>query len=255
MLRCISLFSGVGAYEKALTNLGIPFEIVAYSEIDKYASMSYSLIHGVPEELNLGDIARIDETKLPKDVDLITYSSPCTDFSRAGYRKGLIDKDGNKTQSGLFFDAVRIIKYCQPKYAISENVKDLVGKKFKGEFEIMLKTLDDAGYNNYWKVLNAKNYDIPQNRERVFVVSIRKDIDKGRFTFPGIKPLTKSLYDLLEDEKDVDERFIVPKEKFENMKCSKYNMNRKLLQDKHYATALMANDFRDPKCVEVRRHD
>lgn len=203
-MKVLSLFSGIGAFEKALDNLQIPYELAGFSEIDKHAVKSYCAIHGVPESMNLGDITKIDEKALPKDIDLITYGFPCQDISLAGKQKGLFNDDGTQTRSGLFFEALRVIETTQPRVAIAENVKNLTGKKFKQQFALVLESLDEAGYNNYWKVLNAKDYGIPQNRERVFIISIRKDIDKG-FEFPEPFPLKLRLKDMLDDE--VDEKF------------------------------------------------
>ena len=203
-MKVLSLFSGIGAFEKALDNLQIPYELAGFSEIDKHAVKSYCAIHGVPESMNLGDITKIDEKALPKDIDLITYGFPCQDISLAGKQKGMFNDDGTQTRSGLFFEALRIIEATKPKIAIAENVKNLTGKKFKEQFELVLKSLEEAGYSNYWKVLNAKDYRIPQNRERVFIISIRKDIDKG-FEFPEPFPLKLRLKDMLDDE--VDEKF------------------------------------------------
>lgn len=205
MIKLLSLFSGIGAFEKALDNLGIEYELVGYCEIDKFASRSYSAVHKINEAKNFGDITKLDEKKLPKDIDLVTYGFPCQDISVAGNQKGFIDDEGNATRSGLFFEALRVIRETKPKIAIAENVKNLTSKRFKTEFEIVLSSLEEAGYNNYWKVLNAKDYGIPQNRERVFIVSIRKDIDHGLFKFPKPFPLEKRLKDMLEDE--VDEKF------------------------------------------------
>ena len=199
-LRLLSLFSGIGAFEKAL---GDKVELVNYCEIDKYAAKAYSLIHNVPEDLNLKDVTKVDTSKL-KDIDLITYGFPCVDISRAGKQKGFVDDDGNVTRSGLFFEALRIIKDTQPKYAIAENVKNLVSKKFKTEFKTVISELDKAGYVSYYDVLNAKDYGIPQNRERVFIVSIRKDLHQG-FNFPKGEPLKLRLKDMLESE--VNEKF------------------------------------------------
>lgn len=204
MLNVLSLFSGIGAFEKALDNLNIPYNLLAYCEIDKYASKSYSAIHGVPESKNLHDVTKIDILDIDDRVDLITYGFPCQDISNAGKQKGFTDEDGNRTRSGLFFEALRIIDDYKPKFAIAENVKALTSKKFKEEFKTVLESLEEVGYVNYWQVLNAKDYGIPQNRERVFIISIRKDIDKG-FTFPEAIPLTLRLKDLLED--DVDEKY------------------------------------------------
>lgn len=198
-MKLLSLFSGIGAPEAALKRMGVDYELVGYSEIDRFASKSYCAVHGVDEEKNLGDITKIDETKLPKDIDLITYGFPCQDISAAGKQKGMFNEDGSKTRSGLFFDALRIIETAQPKVAIAENVKALTQKKFKDQFALVLNSLEDAGYTNYWKVLNSTEFGIPQNRERIFIVSIRKDIDNGSFTFPEGFELEKRLKDVLED--------------------------------------------------------
>lgn len=205
MIKLLSLFSGIGAFEKALDNLKIEYELIGYCEIDKFASRSYSAVHKINKAKNFGDITKLDEKKLPNDIDLVTYGFPCQDISVAGNQKGFIDDEGNATRSGLFFEALRVIAETKPKIAIAENVKNLTSKRFRTEFEIVLNALEEAGYNNYWKVLNSKDYGIPQNRERVFIVSIRKDIDHGLFEFPKPFPLEKRLKDMLEDE--VDEKF------------------------------------------------
>lgn len=214
MLNVLSLFSGIGAFEKALDNLNIPYNLLAYCEIDKYASKSYSAIHGVSEDLNLRDVTKVDMLDILDDVDLITYGFPCQDISNAGKQKGFTDEDGNRTRSGLFFEALRIIEDFEPKFAIAENVKALTSKRFTEEFRIVLESLEEAGYNNYWKVLNAKDYGVPQNRERVFIISIRKDIDKG-FDFPDPIPLELRLKDLLEDE--VDEKYYLRTDQYEKL--------------------------------------
>lgn len=206
-MKLLSLFSGIGAFEKALDNLDIEYEVANYCEIDSYASKAYSLIHGVPESKNLGDITKVDTSKLGK-IDMVTYGFPCQDISLAGFQRGF-EHEGEQTRSGLFFEALRIIEDTKPAYAICENVKNLVSKRFKNEFEIVLSSLEEAGYNNYWKILNAKDFGIPQNRERVFVISIRKDIDDGNFEFPQPKPLELRLKDMLEDE--VDDRYYLKK--------------------------------------------
>ena len=132
-MRLLSLFSGIGAFEKALKNTGIQTEIVNYCEIDKYASKAYSAIHGVSESLNLGDIRTVNTEKMPRNIDLITYGFPCQDISVAGSMKGF-EHNGQKTRSGLFYDALRVIRELQPEVAIAENVKALASKKFEGEF-------------------------------------------------------------------------------------------------------------------------
>ena len=203
-MKVLSLFSGIGAFEKALERKGIDFELVNYCEFDKYASKSYSLIHNVPEVMNLGDITKVNIEDLePYSADLITYGFPCQDISNAGKQRGF-EHDGQLTRSGLFFYASEIIGRVKPKVAICENVKALTGKKFTKEFETVLQTLEDMGYKNYWQVLNAKDYGIPQNRERVFIVSIRNDIDK-KYEFPTSIKLELRLKDIL--EKEVDEKY------------------------------------------------
>lgn len=216
-MKVLSLFSGIGAFEKALDNLNVPYELAGYCEIDKYASKSYSAIHGVPESMNLGDITKVDAKQLPKDIDLITYGFPCQDISLAGKQKGLFNADGTQTRSGLFFEALRIIEETQPCVAIAENVKNLTSKKFALQFKIVLDSLEQAGYNSYWKVLNLKDFGLPQNRERVFIVSIRKDIDNGQFKFPNGFPLELRLKDLLEEQ--VDEKYYLSK-KMINYVCA-----------------------------------
>lgn len=200
-MKLLSLFSGIGAFEKALDRLNINYELVNYCEIDKYASKAYAMMHDCDESLNLGDITKIDTTALPNDIDLITYGFPCQDISLAGKQKGF-EEDGERTRSGLFFEALRIIEDKKPKVAVCENVKNLTSKKFQKEFNIVLSSLEEAGYKNYWKVLNAKDYGIPQNRERVFIVSIREDLDSGLFKFPEPLELKLKLWDMLDREVD-----------------------------------------------------
>lgn len=225
----MSLFSGIGAFEKALERLKIPYELVGYCEIDPFASKAYSLLHGVPESMNFGDITKLNEKILPDNIDLITYGFPCQDISIAGLQKGFTDVNGEKTRSGLFFDALRIIEHTQPQVAIAENVKNLAGKKFSKQFSIVLDSLEAAGYNNYWKILNAMDYEIPQNRERVLIVSIRKDIDTGIFQFPEPVPLKKCFGDMLEDE--VPEKYFLTPEKLASIEYSSFNQEADSIQE------------------------
>ena len=206
MIKLLSLFSGIGAFECALRRGGYQFETVNYCEIDPYAAKAYSQIHGISEDYNLHDVRQVN-TLLMDNINLMTWGWPCQDISVAGKQRGFTDSDGNRTRSGLFFEGLRILETLQPEYAIAENVKALTGKKFTAEFETVLTSLDKAGYNNYWQVLNAKDYGVPQNRERVFIVSIRKDIDTGTFTFPEKQPLQLRVKDMLEPE--VDEKFYI----------------------------------------------
>ncbi|MGJ0908877.1 DNA cytosine methyltransferase [Clostridium botulinum] len=211
MLKVRTLFSGIGSPERALKDLQIPYELVDFCEVDKYAIKSYCAVHGVSEEKNLGDITKVWGRNLPY-ADLLVWGFPCPDISVAGKQKGI--KEG-ETRSGLYYEGFRILKETRPKYSIIENVKNLVGKRFKADFESMLEDIESLGYNNYWKVLNAKDYGIPQNRERVFILSIRKDIDTRTFKFPKGFDNGLRLKDFLEDT--VDEKFYIPQEKTEKL--------------------------------------
>lgn len=196
-LRVLSLFSGIGAFEEALNNIGVDYDLVNYCEFEPYIAKAYSLIHNVSEDLNLGDITKVDETKL-KDFDLMTYGFPCQDISALGNQKGFFDEDGNMTRSGLLFEAMRIAKYKKPKYMIAENVRALTSKRMQPQFKEMLNMLDEIGYNSYYQVLNSKDYGVPHSRNRVFIVSIRKDVDDGTFKFPDkqdLKIVASDLYD------------------------------------------------------------
>lgn len=204
MIRVFEAFAGYGSQSIALRNLGIEHEVVAISEIDKYAIKAYEAIHGPTN--NLGDICKIDPKDIPQH-DLFTYSFPCQDLSVAGKQAGL----GKGTRSGLLYECEKIIEHCRPKYLLLENVKNLVGKKFKAQFDKWLEYLEGLGYANYWQVLNAKNYGVPQNRERVFVVSILEEHEP--FEWPTPIPLDKCIADILEDE--VDEKYYIDDKRVE----------------------------------------
>ena len=300
-----SLSAGIGAQERALRQLNIPYEIIGSCDCDKDAVLSYAAMRfNLKEEMktfnfpskeqmieelqsknvgydfqkskhsiisrtsenkikqyyiadklskNLGDISKVE--KLPY-ADIVTYSFPCTDLSVAGKGEGMTlkcDKCGHSwpidfsstskenicpncgnevtssTRSGLLGQVQRLLSIsCQentlPKYLLLENVKNLVGKKFKPQFDAWVKWLDSIGYNTYYKVLNAKNFGIPQNRERIFVISIRKDIDDGTFQFPSEIPLTTRLKDILET--NVDEKYYISNERVNQI------LNSDFLQEK-----------------------
>lgn len=255
VVKYLSLFSGIGAFEKALERLKIPYELVGYCEIDPFASKAYSLLHGVPESMNFGDITKLNENSLPDNIDLITYGFPCQDISIAGLQKGLVDESGQKTRSGLFFDALRIIEHTQPQVAIAENVKNLTSKKFSKQFETVLNSLNEAGYNNYYRVLNAIDYEIPQNRERILIVSIRKDIDTGIFEFPESVELKKCLGDLLESE--VPKKYFLTPEKLKSIEYSSFNqVSGATIQEwGGICKTLLARDYKDPKCVRMVKNE
>ena len=246
-MKVLSLFTGIGAFEKALKNIGIDYKLIGFSEIDKYAIKSYCAIHNVSEEKNLGDITKIDITKLPKDIDLITHGSPCQDFSVAGKQAG--GDLGTGTRSSLMWNTINIVTYCKPKYVIWENVKNLLSKKHRHNFDSYLSIMESLGYNNYYDVLNAKDYGIPQNRERVYTVSIRKDIDNGKFLFPEKEILKLRLKDMLEDK--VDEKYYLDNAKISKIKNSSFIQEKRRIQEKEYCDAILARDWKDPKCVQV----
>lgn len=291
----IELFSGIGAQERSLRQLKIPYRIINTCDCDKDAVLSYAAMRfnideamktyqfptqdKMIEELqnkgfgydfmkskhtitsrtpinklkqyyiadklsnNLGDISKVD--RLPY-ADMVTYSFPCTDLSVAGKGEGMVNKcscgyswpidfsDDNEslvcpscgakvqssTRSGLLGQVQRLLAVSKkentlPKYLLLENVKNLVGKKFKPQFDAWIRWLDSIGYNTYYHVLNSKHFGIPQNRERIFAISIRKDVDDGKFKFPEQIPLTTRLKDIL--EKNVDEKYYLSSDKVESI--------------------------------------
>ena len=196
-IRVFEAFAGYGSQSMALRRLGIDFEVVGISEIDKYAIQAYMAVHG--DTPNYGDISKIDWSSVP-DFDFLTYSFPCTDISTAGQQKGLAE--GSGTRSSLLWECRKAIEAKRPKYLLMENVKNLVSKKFTPYLKEWLRFLEGQGYSNYTKVLNAKDFGVPQNRERVFMVSILGEVS---FHFPKPFTLEKRLKDVL--EKYVDESF------------------------------------------------
>ena len=279
-LKIFESFSGYGSQSIALENIGIDYEVVATSEIDKYAIIAYDALHRhnmnteveqkTKEEMveylqnkriawdskkekcmlpksekqirqlyeacvrskNLGDISNIKVEDIPKH-DLFTVSSPCTDFSVAGKTKGAMwtckkcetkfnpfetnftskcpncgSEEITKTASSLLVECSKIIQYCRPKFIFMENVKNLVGKKFKPFFDKWCEYLESLGYTNYYSVLNGKDFGIPQNRERVFMISIHGE--HTPYEFPKGFPLELRLKDMLEDK--VDEKYYLPQE-------------------------------------------
>ena len=208
MIKVNELFAGIGAFRKALINQNIPHEIVGISEIDKYAIKSYEAMYG--ETRNYGDISKIERLDY---ADLWTYGFPCQDISLAGDMKGIVK---GETRSGLLHEVERLLEVAKeegtlPKFLIMENVKNLVSKKFIGDFQRWIDKLSDLGYTTEWKTLIASDYGIPQRRERVFAVSVRKD--RGGYSFPEPMLLEKKFRDLLEEE--VEEKYFLRKEMFE----------------------------------------
>ena len=219
-LKVLELFAGIGALSKALERLGIEHEIIDAVEIDKYAIKSFNAIHNTNFEPQ-------DITQWNKDieVDLLMHGSPCQDFSISGKQAG--GDIGSGTRSSLMYETIRIVGKLRPKYVVWENVKNLLSKKHRHNFDAYLETMKSLGYTNYYQVLNAKDYGIPQNRERVFTISIRNDIDKD-YIFPEPQELKLRLKDMLEDK--VDE---------------KYYLSDKMIK---YISATGTAGFKNPDC-------
>ena len=244
MVRVLELFAGIGACSKALTRLGIEHGIVDAVEIDKYAIRSFNAIHGTNFEPQ-------DITQWDKDikVDLIMHGSPCQDFSVAGLNKG--GDKGSGTRSSLMYETLRIVEKLKPKYVIWENVKNLLSKKHRHNFDAYLEAMEKLGYHSSYQVLNAKDFGVPQNRERVFTVSIRNDLNVD-FKFPEKQELTIRLKDILEPQ--VDEKYYLSDEQTRRLKMTTYNSGSEKVRVQDTdgeARTLCARDYKDPKCVRV----
>lgn len=210
-LRVFEAFAGYGSQHLAFNRIRkqfpeFDFKVVGISEIDRYAIQAYKAIHG--ECPNYGDISKIDWSQVP-DFDFFSYSFPCTDISNAGVQKGLAE--GSGTRSSLLWECCKAIEAKRPKYLLMENVKALVSQKFLPYYKKWEQYLAGLGYDNYCKVINATECGIPQNRERIFIVSI---LDNDRpFHFPEPIPLEKRLKDLLEPE--VDDKYVLSEKAIE----------------------------------------
>ena len=232
-MKVLELFGGIGACSKALERLGIDIEIVDYVEIDKYAVTSFNAIHNTNFEPQ--DIRNWDKDI---EVDLIMHGSPCQDFSIAGNQAG--GDKGSGTRSSLMYETIRIVGKLKPKFVVWENVRNLLSAKHRHNFDAYLQSMESLDYKNYYEVLNAKDYGIPQNRERVFTISIKNDIEK-EFIFPQKQELKIKLKDLLEDE--VDNKFYLSDKAFQ------YALNTDFEQCK--LKNRLPKDGICPKCIQV----
>ena len=330
-ISMIELFSGIGAQERALRQLGLPYSVTNTCDCDANAVLSYAAMrwdlekemetfefpsqdtmiaelqaknlgydfqkgkhtitkrtpipklkqYYIADKLskNLGDISKVD--RLPY-ANIVTYSFPCTDVSVAGKGEGMANKCEacghswpidfsnatdtlicpecgaiveSSTRSGLLGQVQRLLAKAYqenelPNMLLMENVKNLTGQKYIGQFETWVRWLDSIGYDTYWKVLNAKHFGIPQNRERVFAISIRKDANTKGFTFPEQITLTTRLKDIL--EKSVDEKYYLPDERIEKILNSTFVQEKKRIQMTDVCDTLLARDWKDPKCVPVK---
>lgn len=261
------------------------WKLVNFCEFDKYATSSYCAIHNENESKNLGDITKVDETKL-EPFNMICGGSPCQDFSVAGKQKGSVwtckdcgheynpltvhwsERDKcpccrsnniEKTRSSLLVEYLRVIRANKPNFGMYENVKNIVGKQFKDTFKMFTDELDEYGYNVYWKVLNAKDYGIPQNRERVYLIFIKKELDNGKFTYPEPFDNGMRLKDVLEE--NVDEKFYISEDRVQRF-LTNLNNEDALLYDacqvkregksreyNDFCPTLTARDYKDPRLV------
>ena len=202
-LRVFEAFAGYGSQRMSLRNIGVPHTTVGISEIDRWAVRAYMAVHG--ETPNYGDVTAIRWEDVP-DFDLLTWSSPCQDFSNAGLGNG--GEEGSGTRSSLLWEVRRPIAAKRPKYILFENVKGFVSGKNVEEYKKLYSYLSGEGYIVFAQVLNAKQYGIPQNRERVYIVAIDGD---AWFTFPQPAELKLRLKDLLEDK--VDKKYYLDQDK------------------------------------------
>ena len=196
VLTCASICSGIGAFEKSLSNLMITHTNEYMIEIDKDAQKTYLANHNVNHVYD--DLTKVNP-KTIEYADLILLSMPCQSFSNQGLRRGF-----NDTRGTLTFDALRIVKEQQPKYVIYENVKGLVNHDGGNTLKVILAAFNELNYKVKYKVLNSKNFDSAQNRERLFIICVRDDIDQ-EFFFPEINPVTKSITDYIKKGADFSE--------------------------------------------------
>lgn len=265
-LKVVSLFSGYDSQCLALKRLRIDYELVAWCEIDENARKAHNVLFPQYSNRNIGDVSLIDWnifTKMRKGppidyftknyllfadeptdtgddhVDLLTYSSPCQDFSIAGRQDGA--EEGSGTRSSLLWECERAIAALRPKYLLFENVASVVSRKFKPLFDNWCKRLERYGYKNYWKILNAREYGVPQQRLRIYMVSIRGEHEP--FKFPKPVPLEKTFKDIIEGH--VHERYFLSPAAIHSIFATPEGTNFKPTIDgggKNYARALTCGD-------------
>ena len=222
-LRVFEAFAGYGSQHMAFERIKkrIPdfdFKVVGISEIDKYALYAYEAAHG--DCPNYGDISKINWEEVP-DFDFFSYSFPCTDISNAGIQKGL--EEGSGTRSSLLWECRKAIETKKPKYLLMENVKALVSQKFLPYYKKWEQYLAGLGYDNYCKVINATECGVPQNRERIFILSILNNEKPFRFADP--MPLKTKLKDVLEF--NADDKYVLSEKAIEGFLLHNENHEKK----------------------------
>lgn len=242
-IKLFEAFAGYGSQYMALKRLGVKVDVVGYSEIDKFAIQVYEALHG--KHKNYGGIGSFD--RLPPNIDICTWSFPCQDISLAGKQRGM--EDGSRSNYGyVFLDTVEATPYHErPKVLLMENVRALFSAKFRDDWREIQLRLERMGYTNYADVLNAKDYGVAQNRERVFIVSI---LGKYNYTFPKPIPLTKRLKDYLENE--VDEKYYLSDKQIAKIQNSSFMQEKSRIHNPNgIIGTLLARDYKDPKCVDL----
>lgn len=249
MIRIGTLFSGIGAFEHALNRLDIPHEIIFASDIDKFCKETYFANFEISEASWYDDVRNLDASKFKNKVDILVGGSPCQSFSMVGRRKGLDDDRGS-----LIYEFIRIVKESQPKIFIFENVKGLLNHDEGKTWNLLKKSFDKLGYNYSYKVLNAKKYGIPQNRERLFLIGFKDEIN---FEFPEELPLEITMQDLLED--NINSKYylgnkgvaFVTKEKNIKKKYTQLNGNVALCQKSNQQFNWHGDFILEPPKVDV----
>lgn len=216
-LKVITMFSGYDSQCLALNRLGVPYDLVGWCEVDRHAIRAHNALFPQWADRNLGDVSAVVwsevRERVGEKIDLLTYSSPCQDFSNAGKQAG--GEKGSGTRSGLLWECERAIGVLKPRYLLFENVPNLVSKKFIDTFLAWGKVLQLMGYRNYWRCLNAKHYGVPQNRNRVYMVSVYGDNAPRPYYFPKKFKLERKLKDVL--EQDVEERYYLSEERVRSL--------------------------------------
>ncbi|PIQ91653.1 MAG: DNA (cytosine-5-)-methyltransferase, partial [Parcubacteria group bacterium CG11_big_fil_rev_8_21_14_0_20_39_22] len=219
MLRLSTVFSGIGAIEHALKRMGVPYELVFACDIDNFVKETFFANYNIDESRWFKNIQDIDGKPFKDKVDIFVGGSPCQSFSLVGKRRGFKDSRGT-----LFYDFARLVKEIQPKIFIFENVKGLLSHDSGQTWEVIQNTFGELGYDFKAQVLNAKDYGIPQHRERLFVIGFKK---RTNFEFPKPIELTLSMQDLLEDYPE--EKYYLG-QKGVNFVTSKKNLDKRYTQ-------------------------
>lgn len=256
-IRLIELFAGIGSQAKALKNLGANFEHWKCIEWDKYAMASYNAVHGTNFETS--DITKVHANELEitereRFTYIMTYSFPCQDLSLAGKQRGM--SKGDKTRSGLLWEVERILDECNgnlPQILLMENVPQVIGSKNIKDFDLWRKKLESLGYSNYAQLLNAKNYGIPQNRNRCFMISI---LGNYYYDFPKKQKLELKLKDMLEDK--VDEKYYLSQQMINGMlktNFHQYSLDHSLIERERESNSIIARYEGAPQVIAATPED